>query len=53
MNKENKPDIYRVLVNWFLLLSSPLWVIPCLVYLALDDGFREVFIDGSKSLFDI
>ena len=53
MNKDNKPDIYRLLVNWFLLLSSPFWVIPFLVFLALDNDFREVFIEGSKSIFDI
>lgn len=53
MKNEANNDFSRLLKNWFLLLSSPFWVIPYLVFLALDNDFREVFIDGSKSIFDI
>lgn len=49
-----KYNTARLIKNWILLLSSPLWVLPfILMNVLVDDDFKEVFINGTKSFLDV
>lgn len=42
----------RLFTNWFLLLTSPVWVMPTLLYcIIIDEIFIDLFIEGKKFLF--
>jgi hypothetical protein len=46
-------NMIQVLVNWLLLLTAPLWVIPLLIYLLLRDReFIKIMLKGEKSIID-
>lgn len=41
--------IIQFIVNWALLISSPLWIIPINIYFTIrDQDFKEIFITGEK-----
>lgn len=47
MNKR----IGTALANWFLILTAPIWILPALIYLAIE-GSREVrnVMTGKESI---
>lgn len=50
-------NIIRLLINWFIILSTPIWL-PLLALIILfnerrTDNFKEFFLKGKKWIWDI
>ena len=42
--------IIQLIVNWFALLTAPIWVIPASIYTAIVDRcLLDVYVTGKKS----
>lgn len=47
---QSKSDrIIQLIVNWILILTSPLWIIPATIYFCRYD-LKKIFIEGNESI---
>lgn len=50
--------LYRLLINYLLLLTSPLWILPVAMYQILCDVYnkntlvRQTFVTGKRWIWD-
>lgn len=47
--------LIRLIVNWGILILSPLWILPFLIYMFLSEEIkvkREYWIDGERWIWE-
>lgn len=52
MDKQKLRQIGYVIINWLALLTSPIWILPCLLYTIIrEQEFFKYLVRGDAPFF--